>query len=307
MMPAPRALSVAIVAVSVLAGCSDRDRMPTTFVDAGQAVVEMDAGHDAGEIRVDAGQRPDSGPNLSNVLVYAHSSDTLFTFSPRDVEVVEVGRFRTADGEDAPNMLDLAVNSEEVIYTTSSDTLFSVDPETAVVTAVGTFGGLAGRERLFALTFLAEGELGGSAGEVLIGATNEGAYYRIDPATAEAELLGNYPDEWQSSGDLVSVEGLGTYATLKRPDFPSDVLARILFSSDGSSIVTVVGPVRNDAEDYTQLFGLGFWGEKLYGFSNSGQLIEIDLTTGRGTTVSGDTGTDQFWGAGVTTRAPVLI
>ncbi len=293
---------------STLLACSTRSpgRAPR-FRDGGEPMVAEDAG------RVDAGRRPDAGPrldagqNLSNVVVYAHSSDTLFSFSPQDLEVREIGPFRLASGEEAPNMLDLAVNEAEELFTTSSEALFRVDPQTAVATSVGTFSGLASDERLFALTFLAPGELGAGSDEVLVGATNEGAYYRVDPSTARAEWLGAYPDEWQSSGDLVSVVGLGTFATLKRPDFPSDILARILFASDGSSIVTVIGPTRSDREDFRQLFGLGFWGRKLYGFSNSGQLIELDLNTGRGTVVTSETGTDQFWGAGVTTRAPVLI
>ena len=57
----------------------------------------------------------------------------------------------------------------------------------------------------------------------------------------------------------------------------------------------------------TALIGLGYWGRSVYGFSNSGQLIEIDRTTGAGRLATTMTGTDRFWGAGVTTQAPVLL
>lgn len=254
--------------------------------------------------RPDAGPRPDGGPMLEDVLIYAHSRDTLYTFSPETLTVTEVGGFRLPDGSQAPYMLDLAVDADGNVYTSSDTSLFQVDPETADVTEVGDFGLVD--EQLFALSFLADGEL--RAGETpLVGATNAGAYYEVDPDTADTTFLGSYPDGWLSSGDIVSVAGLGTFATVKRDDFPSDVLVQILFASDGSSTVSVRGPIKSASEDFQQLFGLGYWGRVMYGFDNAGQLIEIDRDTGAAEVVSADTGTEHFWGAGVTTRVPVLF
>jgi len=89
--------------------------------------------------------------------------------------------------------------------------------------------------------------------------------------------------------------------------FPSDVLVRIIFASDGSSAVTVIGPVQSGSRDFTELFGLAFWGRAMYGFSNAGELVEIDRETGAGSLATTATGTGSFWGAGVTTRAPILF
>jgi hypothetical protein len=236
------------------------------------------------------------------VLIYAHSRDTLFTFSPTTLDVETIGTFRVAGGGAPPNMLDLAVDSEGLVYTSSADELWSVDPLTAELTRIGSFG--LG-DQLFALSFLAPGELGPE--EVLIGAANSGEYFQIDRDTAAATRLGSYPDGWRSSGDIVSVEGLGTFATVRRTDFPSDVLVQILFSSDGSSAAVVKGPVRSGTRDFIEIFGIGYWGRVLYGFTNAGELIEINRDTGAGTLVTTDTGTDQFWGAGVTTVVPVLF
>ncbi len=292
-----------VVALSLFAAaCSTR----STRIDGGgfpDAMV-MDAAPDT--VVADTRPRPDTGdvgPDLSNVLIYAHSRDTLFTFSPATLTVETVGVFHVAGGgPQPPNMLDLAVDSDGNVFTSSADDLWIVDPRTAEVTQVGSFG--LG-DQLFALSFLPPGELGSE--EVLIGAANSGDYYRIDCDTAAATLLGSYPDGWRSSGDIVSVEGLGTFATVKRDDFPSDVLVQILFSADGSSTVVVKGPIKSSTRDFTQLFGVGYWGRVLYGFSNAGELIEIDRDTGAGELVTTDTGTDQFWGAGVTTVVPVLI
>jgi len=45
----------------------------------------------------------------------------------------------------------------------------------------------------------------------------------------------------------------------------------------------------------------------VYGFTNSGQLLRIDRMSGAAEVVSTATGSDQFWGAGVTTTVPFLI
>ena len=177
-------------------------------------------------------------------------------------------------------------------------------PVTATATPVGDFG--LGTEQLFALSFLTPLESPDGT-EMLVGATNAGAYYEVDRTDASTRLLGSYPDGWSSSGDIVSVDGLGTFATLRRMDYPGDVLARILFARDGTSTVSVVGAIRSPTEDFRQIFGLGYWGRDMFGFSNSGQLIRIDRMTGAAEVVTTSTGSSQFWGAGVTTQVPVLI
>ncbi len=303
-----RTLSFSLAAFAVVfAGCSTRTLIPTTDAslngDGGGTADAAPPTPDAG--RPDSGPRPDAGPDYSNVLIYAHSPDTLYTFSPYTNTVTEVGPFMTPAGDAAPNMLDLAVDSEGNVYTSSNSALFQVDPMTATATMVGDFG-LSHSEQLFALSFLAPEESPDGT-EILIGATNSGVYYQVNTTNAHTTMLGMYPDGWASSGDIVSIAGLGTFATLKRSDYPSDVLARILFARDGSSVVTVVGPVRSSSEDFTQIFGLAYWGRNVYGFSNSGQLIKIDRTTGAGQVVTTSTGASQFWGAGVTVVAPVLI
>ncbi len=290
-----RALSSWLVIAALAPACTTRTGAPPPL-DAGGVFV--DGGRDAGRAPLDSGPPVDGGPRLDDVLIYAHSRDTLYTFSPYTNTVREIGVFTLPSGAAAELMLDLAVDRDGNVFTCTDAALYRVEPTTARVTEVGRFG--LGSERLFALTFVVPGALGAS--EVLVGATNEGVYYRIDAATARTTMLGRYPDGWSSSGDLVSVEGLGTFATVRRMDYPTDVLARIDFRADGSSAVTVLG-----ATGYTQLFGLGYWGRTLYGFSNTGQLVEIDRASGAGTLSTAMTGTSQFWGAGVTTQVPVLF
>jgi len=282
----PVFLSLALV----LSGCPD-----TGGEDSGVVLPDVPVP----DVSTDA-PRPDTGPRLDDVLIYAHSSDTLFTFSPYTNTVSTVGLFLLSGGGDPPSMLDLAVNAEGDVYTASADTLFRVDPETAVVTEVADFD-LPSGELLYALSFVVRGMLSPDA-EVMIGATNGGVLYRVDPATAHATRIGNYPDGWQSSGDIVSVAGLGTYATLKRAEFDSDVVAQLLFDSSGNATVIVLGPC-----GYQNLFGLGYWGRDLYGFTLTGQLLRIDRTSGAATIATEATGTSQFYGAGVTTIVEVVF
>ncbi len=288
----------ALVAVALtwsLPACTTR--APSDAVDA-SFFGEVDAFVPPDAPPTDA-PRVDGGPSVSDVLIYAHSRDTLFTFSPFTETVETIGVFTLPGGEPAPYMLDLAVNADGDVYTSSDEALYRVDPETAIATLVGQFE--IAPEQLFALVFLGAGEL--RAAETLIGATNEGVYYEVDPANARTTMLARYPGDWRSSGDLVSVDGLGTFATLRDPDrTDTDFLARIAFRPDGTSSLTVLGEI-----GYRQIFGLGYWGRALYGFSNAGELVEIDRETGRGSIAVTDTGTTQFWGAGVTTQAPVLF
>ena len=84
-------------------------------------------------------------------------------------------------------------------------------------------------------------------------------------------------------------------------------MARIDFNPDGSSSVTVIGRVTLDGMPVLRIFGLAYWGRTVFGFTNEGGLISIDRDTGTAERVTLDTGAEQFWGAGVTTKAPVLI
>ncbi len=297
-----RPLTSASALVLALASTSCVTRGPSSVPDAGS--VTYDGGPDAAALRYDTGPLPDAGTPLEDTVIYAHSPKVLFSFSPFTNTVTEVGRFTLPGGGNAPDMVDLAVNAAGDVYTTSADALFSVDPATAIATRIRVFD-VAEREQFYALSFLAPGTLGST--EVLLGATNMGAYYEIDPRTGDVRHLGDYPDGWLSSGDVVSVEG-ATYATIRRADDTEyDTLAQITFDTAGRSTIRVIGPIRGGGLNFRQIFGLGYWGRSVYGFSNSGQLIEIDRATGAGRLATTDTGTDRFWGAGVTTRAPVLL
>lgn len=269
---------------------------------------------DAG--RPDSGPPPDAGPRLDDVLIYAHSEDTLFEFSPYSNTVTEIGVLRLEDGSAAPSMLDLAVNSDGQVFMVSHTTVFLADPETARLTPAMTY-----REDfdpdvapIFGLSFIPPDQ-SPSGREILIGATNSGELYEIDLLTDRLIRRGQYPDNWGSSGDITSVEGLGTFATLRQRDARGrpiegepDAVAEIELRLDGNASVRIIGTTRTSSgTTFTALFGLGYWGRNLYGFSRDGELLQIDRETAITTVVTDRTGSVQFFGAGVTTKVPFLF
>ena len=256
-----------------------------------------DAARDAEpEPEPDAEVWPDAGIVEDEVIVWAHSAQTLYAFDPRTETVTPVGDFQDPDGNPVDNMTDLAVDRDGRMLTCSNLALFSVDPETAVATQVAVFP-IDVDVRFYGLTFLPEGVLDADQ-ETLVGATNNGEYYRIDPDTGVSELLGQFSDGYVLSGDIVSVVGAGTFATVKRNDIDTDVLVDL--DPRTGEVTPIGGPI-----GFVSLFGLGYWRSRLYGFSSRGELVEIDVERGTGALVTDQTGADQFWGAGVTTIAPV--
>ena len=106
-------------------------------------------------------------------------------------------------------------------------------------------------------------------------AAYDGGLFRIDPATGAATRIGALGGGMQSSGDLVSVASHGTLLTVKGTGpMANDQLVRV---DPATGAATVIGPT-----GFRQIWGLGFWGSKVFGFTQTGQFILIDPRTGAG-------------------------
>ncbi|MCB9633364.1 MAG: hypothetical protein H6721_14710 [Sandaracinus sp.] len=272
-----------------LLACGGGDRRPARPLEDAGTTAPVDA------------DRPDvpprmgiDGGGLDDVQVWAHSPRELYRFDPRTEAVALVGRFVTADGEPAEDMTDLAVDGFGNLYTCSFTRLYRVRADDAVVTEIGALG-VADTVRFNSLTFVPAGELDESA-EVLVAANAEGELYRVDVASGSATRLGTFSDGYGSSGDIVSVLGAGTFATVFREDLDRDWLVRVDLRTGAVMPIGSTGTSR--------LFGLGYWRNRLYGFNSFGWLYVIDTETGEARLSTSDTGADLFYGAGVTTNAP---
>ena len=291
-------LAISAVVLTLMA-CSSGDER--------RFVVRDDAGVDSGGIDVgnnDSSTGRDAGivePPEPEAIIWAHNSNTLFRFDADSLQVEKIGKFRH-DGHGLSSVGDLAVDKDGNVFITTFSSTYSLDTDTLEATKLAGVGGNA-------LSFLHEDVPGlNNKSELLITAKNDREVITINTATGETEMLMNLSEKsgrnCRTSGDFVSVVGLGTYVTLRCNGSGADVLGQIDFARDR---VNLIGEIKNDGKSFSSLYGLGFWGSKLYGFSAHGQLIAIDVKTAEAKVATQDTGTGVFWGAGVTTVALVTV
>ena len=253
---------------------------------------------DAGPAPVLPDAWPTSFPDVSyearpaeKVLVYAHSGSDLFSVDPESLQISRVGPFLIPGTpvKYLNDVTDIAIDRNGRIVGTTFNRLLEIDGQTAECKPIAplppgrSFNGLswirtdAGDERLLATTI-------------------DGGVFQIDPTTGAATMVGGLGTGLKSSGDLVSVASYGTLVTLSGPT--SDRLARIDPVTGAATIIGDTG--------FQKVWGLGFWGNRVFGFTNSGQFILIDPQTGAGT-LKDTISAYPFWGAGVTTSVPVIF
>src|SRR5690349_4787138 len=104
-----------------------------------------------------------------------------------------------------------------------------------------------------------------------------------DPPIFGAIYAHSYQPQYKADPD--------TIATVKQGS-EYDYLARI---DDTTGVATIIGPT-----GYADIWGLGYWKNKAYGFVATNQFVEIDVLTGAATYIS--TGPENWAGAGVSTR-----
>ncbi len=232
-----------------------------------------------------------SGGNVNeNAEVYGHSPDTLYKLDPITKQVTVVGDFQGCD-----DVIDLAIDKDGNVLATSFDGLFRVDKTNAQCTliAMGTYPN--------SLSFVPEGTVDPTQ-EALVG-YNVTDYVRINTVTGAMVTLnaGAIQGGYESSGDIVSVIGGGTYLTIKGAGC-DDCLVEV----DPATGAILAPPTAAGA---SQIFGLAYWGGSAYAFTNNGQLFELVFN---GATVStqpiaipGAPSGLQFWGAGSSTNVPI--
>jgi len=235
--------------------------------------------------------------------VFAHSDTTLYKLEPVSKTVTTVGEF---DCLTAGGMWDIAIdkngNMFGVAAAIGSAALVRITPNTAHCEVVVEAPSLPN-----SLAFVPAGTLDQNK-EVLVG-FDRTKFLRIDGTSGAVEQIGSLnPNDtgemWESSGDIVSIIDDKTYATVK-PNLGG--------TTYGTDTIVEIDPQTGRAlreigdTGFYGLWGLGYWGGVAYGFSEGGELCQIDLMTGKGVGIpipnlSPDL---SFWGAGVTTAAPI--
>ena len=249
------------------------------------------AGDDDGvAVDADPGMNPPPG-NGGTTYVYAHTSDALYRVDPDSLAITMVGSFAWSAGSD--QMTDIAIDKAGVMIGVSATAVYRVDVTTAAATRLSN--GLTG---LFnGLSFVPAAMLNQTGDDVLVATRNEdGAVFRIDPTTGQTTQIGDMGSSFSSSGDLVAVAGFGTVQTADN-GLSADRLVRL---APQTFAATAIG----SDTGFGEIWGLAYWKNKIFGFTNAGEFVLIDPTTGKGTLVQGNG--PAWWGAGVTTTAPIL-
>ena len=247
-----------------------------------------DSGADAGNSG--SGSGSGSGSNSGTVYVYAHTESTLYRVDPDSLAISEIGDFKWPNNS-TDTMTDIAIDKDGNMVGVSFDKVYKVDTGTAQTTLLsaalqGMFNGLS---------YVPATYVNQTGDDVLVGTRNtDGAVFRIDPMTGSATQIGDMGSGFSSSGDLVAVDGFGIVQTV--PGNGGDSLATL---ASGTFAATPVGNT-----GYGSIWGLAFWKNKLFGFTDGGAFVTIDPTTGAATLVS--INLQEWWGAAVTTTAPVI-
>lgn len=265
---------------------------------------------------------PDGGKPPGRI--YAHTSNTLYRYDPLANTLVEVGVFDCVPqsgsgsgsnpGDDAA--IDLALDRTGNMYATTYWRFLKVDATSGACQVIrqDTQANMYPNS----LSFVPLGTVDPTQ-EALVGYAFDNLddatiYTRINLTTGEMtdfENLNPTPPlggvEYGISGDFISLVRTGgkTYAAVKQvtgdAGAGNDLLAEIDPST--GTLVKIIGDTGQKG-----FYGVGFWAGKAYGFTSSGNIYEIDTTTGATKVVleaKDDDGNPIAWyGAGVTTDSP---
>jgi len=253
--------------------------------------------------QTDAGMGSGSGSGSTiKSRVYAHSGNTLYQVDTTTLAPVQIGMM---SGIGTQSLTDLAIDKSDKMLGITLDKLYTVNAQTGAATLITDLS--ANAKNFTSLSFIPEDLNNANSPDILVAANSFGEVYEIDANSGSATMLGDYgtmgASQIGSSGDLIGVRGLGIYATVNVGTDPGqqDFLARI---DPATWTATIVG----GGTGYNDIFGLGYWEGKIYGFvsmgSSAGKIITIDPATGAGTEVQ--SGAVRWYGAGVATDAPIL-
>jgi hypothetical protein len=258
------------------------------------------------DAQADASAAADAGADapLAPSKVYAHSGHELYRLDTRTNATVDIGPFGAALG--TASITDIAVDKNDKMIGVTLNKIFTIDVATGTATLLSPFE--QGAPNVTSLSFVPKDLNDPNSDEILVASDDHGNVVQIDPSNGKTTTLGNYGkvgnDQIVSSGDIVAVRGAGIFATVNvgLPLTAPDNLAKIDPTTWNATIVGT--PLGSD-----KIFGLAYWGGKLYGFvdvaATSGSIIAIDPTSAAVTPVV--SGSVEWFGAGVTTDAPIIV
>ncbi len=308
---------------------------------AGTAGTGGKAGSAGGTDLVGGGGSPDDANVI--IYAHTNTSLYQLDPKSDSLEATLIGDFECIGhaGQDT-SMTDLAVDKDLNLWGISSTGVYRLKADGNTVKCGGKIPlDTKNKVSFYGLTFAPIGTLDPNK-EVLVASNTAGEIWVVDE-TGALTLRGNFGKvpkndgngnnytnvgkPWELSGDIVFLANKGKpvgYATVR--DCPSppdtkncstvDTLLEIdvakLASATADSVVTkeVRGQIipaadcKDNTSDYGPMYGIAAWGAHVYGFSKTGNLVDMSIKDGSACLVRNYA--DAVWaGAGVTTIAPV--
>ena len=226
---------------------------------------------------------PERPGTAANESVYAHTASAIYTFNVLDYTVEEVG---------APNigtMTDLAIDRHGVMWVMTFNDLYVCHPQTVECWFRGDLPSSGN-----GLTFVPQGVLEPDRDSLVVIA-NSGDWSLVeDNPAGEATLIpiGGYGAGFESSGDVFSILGTGTYAAVTGT-------TEQIVEVDGAT-----GAITRTVADLpgSNIWGLAGWNDIIFAFDSNGDVLSVE--PGLGTTAVVATHPVSWYGAGVVTETP---
>lgn len=244
------------------------------------------------------------------------------------------------------SITDLAVDQDENLFGVTARAILPLAIENGEVRCTDIWPFPSGTARVNGLTFAPKGTLA-AAKEVLVGADDDGKLWRIDETTGAVTQIGSFGqipekdgqgnaydseyvgENFMLSGDIVFMSNAGNpvgFATVieckhcgDRVDTLVEIdLSRLRDGNTDSVVKSNRGQVLKSAtcddaaaEGYDLMYGIAAYDAQVYGFSDSGEIVEISNVDGTACRIAqgeDETGTAlRFYGAGISTAAKVVV
>jgi hypothetical protein len=246
-------------------------------------------------VKYDLGSSDVGSAEPSDPLVYANTETTLYRLDTESLEVEEIGDFDGCAIDGLPDMVgDIALDANDQMYAAGFDELYTVDVQTAKCTLV------VNQDFNETLAFAPVGTAHDTR-EVLVGyhVIDYWTYDLVDQTKQVRQTLPN-----PAYGDIISVLDGPTLVTVGPPTEADGEGPDRLFLVD-----PVDGALLEDLGVFTadeHVKGLAFWGGTVYGFTDTGEILAIELHDDSfEVTLSESTGL-SFRGAASSTVAPLV-